>query len=194
MTAQTFMTLDEYVKRLNHYRGQLRRHKYAERNAAIREFYKSKVASEIAIGSKPKAAQALAIKTESEKRGISPGQVRRALNDTKYLMNADCLKHRIREIKQILRDRKLAPLQAKRIQYFEDCVAAAIQKGTTAPTPAPLTLKEIFDITTKIPKNTPAPNALIGAVKGAAEDLNISPTQLRRILDAYGIPRRRNKK
>jgi len=193
MTAK-LLTLDEALKRRHYYRGQLRRHKYAERNADIREFYKSKVATEMATGSKPKAARALAIKTASEKSGISPGQVRRALKDTGYLMNADSLKRNIREIIKIERDRKLAPLQLVRIQYFEKCVAAAIQKGTTAPTPAPLTLKEIFDITTKIPKDTPAPNALIDAVKGAAKDLNISPTQLRRILDAYGIPRRRNKK
>ena len=149
----------------------------------------------MATGSKPKAARALATKTASAKFNISPWQVRRTLDDTKYLMNADSLKRNIREINKIVRDRKLAPLQLKRIQHFEDCIAAAIQKGTAAlNAPAPLTLKEIFDITTKIPKNTPAPKVLIGAVKGAAKDLNISTTQLRRILDAYGIPRRRNKK
>jgi hypothetical protein len=125
------LTLDEALKRRHYYRGQLRRHKNAKRNATIREFWKSKVASEMEAGSKPKAAHTSATESASERFNISTWQVRRALKDTKYLIDAAWLKHSIRELSDLAAFNKRFLAQGKRIKRYENHVIAAIQKGYT---------------------------------------------------------------
>ncbi len=169
MTAKVFMTLDEALARRFHYRGQLRRHKNAKRNAAIREFWKSKITAEMATGKKPRAAHASANEAASKKFNISRSQVSRALNDIDYLIDAASLSLRIHDLRDLQGFQKRFISQRKRIECFEDQVAAAIQKG-----------------------NTPA-NAYIYAVKRTAEEFGITHGQMRRILHTFELRGRRRK-
>jgi hypothetical protein len=169
MTANKFMTLDEALKRRFHYRGQLRRHKNAKRNAAIREFWKSKITAEMETGSGPRAVRASANEAASKKFNISRSQVRRALNDIDYLIDAASLRLRIHDLRDLQGFQKRFISQRKRIECFEDHVAAAIQKGYT-----------------------PA-NAHFYGVKRTAEEFGITHGPMRRILHTFEFGGRRKK-
>jgi hypothetical protein len=169
MSAKVFMTRDEFLRRRFNYRGQLRRHRNAKRNAAIREFWQAKVAAELGTGKKPRGAHALANEAASKKFNISRSQIRRALNDTDYLMDEASLKLRIRELSELATHNKRFLSQCQRVKSFEAHFAVAIQAK-------------------KKPRY-----ARTYAVKRTAVEFGVTSGQIRRILDSFEIPRYRAK-
>jgi hypothetical protein len=105
----------------------------------------------------------------SKKFNLSSSQIRRALNDTDYLIDARWLRDRIYELNRLVAYRKLAPLQHERINRYENYFAEKIQAGKS----------EAY--------------ASNYAVCNTAKDSGITEGQVRRILDTFGIRRRRYK-
>ncbi len=169
MAAKFLMSLDEALARRFHYRGQLRRHKYAKRNAAIREFWQSTVTAASETGKTLRAIHAAAIEAASKKFSISRSQVRRALNDTGYLIDAVWLKPRISELSNLAAYNKRFLSHHQRVKRYQEHVAARTKAGD------------------------PVRKSQIYAVKRTAEEYKITPGRMRQILDAFEIPRHRNK-
>jgi hypothetical protein len=120
-------------------------------------------------GIKPRFARSAAAEAASKQFKISISQVRRALNDTSYLMDAAGLKHRLQELTRIAADLRFARLQHERIVQYEEYVDKAMLMGGEP------TYAQRF------------------AVKRTAEHFGITAGQVRRILDIYDIPRRKYK-
>ena len=163
------MGLRERLAQRFYYVAQLRRHKYAQRNFEIREFWNSQATAKMKTGSKVKAARACATAAARQKFDLTSGQIRRVLNDTQYLMDETTLRRRIRELRGLRRFLAPNPLHTQCIGRYESYVTAHIQKGQT----------ETW--------------AQIRALNETAADFHISTSQLRRILDAYGVRRHRYK-
>lgn len=169
MTAKFLMRLDEALARRFHYRGQLRRHEYAKRNAAIREFWYSTVTAESETGKALRIIHAAANEAASKKFSLSRSQIRRALNDTEYLIDAAWLKHRISELSNLATYNKRFLAHHQRVKRYQEHVAARTKTGE------------------------PLRSAQVYAVKRTAEEYKITPGRMRRILDSFEVPRRRNK-
>jgi len=163
--AWFFKSTKEALDRRAYYLGQLRRHENASRNRRIATYWNSIVTAEMKAGRKQRAAFKSANEATGKNFGLSASQIRRVRQDTGYLMSAESLKHRRRELSLLKRDLEHANLVSNRIARFEFHVAAGIKAG-----------------------HSPA-EAFTGAISATAHELGKHPGTIRRNLVDFGIRR-----
>lgn len=175
MPPKFLMTVKEALERRYYYRGQLRRHLNAKRNAGLREFWNSRVAAEMRAGSTLSASRAAATRAAREKLGISASQVRRALTDTAYLMGEAELRRRIRELQQWATDHRRALVHAERLKRYRTRVRHWMKQGKTEAYAHMHAINDVADAT---------------IVLDGVEHKSITRGQMRRILRLFEIPTR----